>query len=272
MLAYYASNRTVSLMLNRKTAFLLLVSALLLGACASSSDSGSAPTDAGVVASDTTMVPESPETAAGLCDYNPDPNAVPCTRNILEFEDSQEGAMERLRNGSSWPEDLGYFMYDQEYWDTNYALTLGAAELVPGSQMPFYGLYLDALEEIPTAFAWQQEWKLADGAFIIEQAVLVTSAQDAQKAAGLWKDAALKSGLLEETDLQGPEGAFTTTFVDSEGIYLDRKCAAQSIIAVGPMLISVLHLSGGDCRGIPAYLTAYLLSPLTERGISTFGS
>lgn len=255
----------------RRTSLLMLASVLVLGACSSSSDSGSNPAPADSSPS-TTLAPESPETAAGLCDYNPDPNAVPCTTDTLEFEDSQEGAMERLRNGSSWPEDLRYFMYDQEYWDTNYAATIGAAALVPGSQMPFYGLYLNALSEIPTAFAWQQEWQLADGAFVVEQAVLLTSAEDAVKAAGLWKDAALKSGLLEATDLEGPEGAFTTTFMDSEGIYPDRKCAAQSIVAVGPMLISVLHLSGGDCRDIPAYLTAYLLTPLAERGVRTFGS
>lgn len=259
-------------MINSKTSLLLIASVLVLGACSSSSDSGSSPVPTDAEAASTTLPPESPETAAGLCDYNPDPNAQPCTTDTLEFEDSPEGALERMRNGTSWPEDLRHFMYDQEYWDTNYASTIGAAELVPGSQMPFYGLYLNALSDIPTAFAWQQEWKLADGAFVTEQAVLLTSAEDAQKAAGLWKDAALKSGLLEVTDLEGPAGSFTTTFMDSEGIYPDRKCAAQSIVAVGPMLISVLHLSGGDCRDIPAYLTAYLLNPLAERGIRTFGS
>jgi len=272
MRAQLSTRWTISIMIKRRTSLLLLASALLLGACSSSSSSnGSAGgADSEVAVPDTTLAPESPETAAGLCDYNPDPNAQPCTENILEFEDSQEGALERLRNGSSWPEDLRFFMYDQEYWDTNYASTIGGAMLVPGSQMPFYGLYLNALEEIPTAFAWQQEWKLSDGAFVTEQIVLVTSAEDATKAAGLWKDAALGSGLLEATDLQGPEGSFTTTFMDSEGIYPDRKCAAQSIVAVGPMLISVLHLSGGDCRSIPAYLTAYLLGPLAERASRTF--
>lgn len=258
-------------MMSRRFPAALVLATLVLGACSSSdagSDDGSA---AGTqVAPSTTMVPESPETAAGLCDYNPDPNAVPCTENVLEFEDSQEGALERMRKGSTWPEDLRYFMYDQEYWDTNYASTIGTAKLVPGSQMPFYGLYLTALEEIPTAFAWQQEWELADGAFVVEQAVLLTSAEDAVKAAGLWKDAALRSGLREALDVEGPQGSFTTTFMDSEGIYPERKCAAQSIVPVGPMLISVLHLSGGDCRTIPAYLTAYLLNPLAERASRTF--
>jgi len=246
----------------------MVAGASFLTACSSGSDSA----DTTPATPETTMVPESPETAAGLCDYNPDPNAEPCTENILEFEDSQEGALERLRNGSSWPEDLRYFMYDEEYWNTNYASTIGAATPVPGSQMPFYGLYLEALEEIPTAFAWQQEWKLADGAFVVEQAVLLTSAEDATKAASAWKAAALRAGLLEAADVEGPEGSFTTTFMDSEGIYPERKCAAQSIVAVGPMLLSVLHLSAGDCRMIPSNLTAYLLGPLAERGTRTFGS
>jgi hypothetical protein len=251
---------------SRRLAILVVAGASLLTACSSGSDSAATTP----VAPETTLAPESPETAAGICDYNPDPDALPCTENILEFEDSQAGALERMRNGSTWPEDLRYFMYDEEYWNANYASTIGAATLVPGSQMPFYGLYLEALEEIPTAFAWQQEWKLADGAFVVEHAILLTSADDATKAADAWKTAALRSGLLEAADVEGPEGSFTTTFTDSEGIYPERACAAQSIVAVGPMLLSVLHLSGGDCRAIPAYLTAYLLGPLAERASRTF--
>lgn len=270
MRALYLTLCTVCAMTKRELSLLVLTSVLLLGACSSGSPSSG--DGEKVAVPETTLAPESPETAAGLCDYNPDPDAQPCTTDTLEFEDSPEGALERLRNGTSWPEDLRFFMHDQEYWDANYASTLGSAVLIPGSEMPFYGLYLNALEEIPTAFAWQQERQLADGAFITEQIVLLTSAEDATKAAGLWKDAALEAGLLEATDLQGPAGAFTTTFMDSEGVYPDRKCAAQSIVAAGPMLISVLHLSGGDCLDIPAYLTAYLLDPLAERASRTFGS
>lgn len=251
---------------SRRLAVLLVAGASLLTACSSGSESA----DTTPAAPLTTLAPESPETAAGLCDYNDDENPISCVENPLAFEDSAEGALERLRTGASWPQDLQYLMYDEAYWAQYLSPTFGPAKLVPGSEMEFYGFYLEALEELPTAFAWQQEWELERGGFVLEQAVLLTTPEDAAKAVELWRAAALAGGLEDVKDVGGPAGSFTTVYIDSSDLYPERRCIAQSLVASGPVVLSVLHLSGGDCRSVPADVPPYLLEALKTRADEIF--
>jgi hypothetical protein len=243
---------------------LVIASVLALSACASGGESVTDGTDVAV----TTTFPEPPEVVAGLCDHDPTVEFVSCTNDILVFEESFDGAVERLRTDQTWESDLQYLLLNQEVWDASVAPSLGAAQLVPGYTMALYGFYVPALEGFEDVLTWQQEWAIADGSTLVEQAVYLRSAKDADAALSRWRDAALAAGLVELSGFPAPEGSFTTSYVDPSGTYPARKCAAQTLVTVGPLLLSMTHLSGGDCTRIPAQVPPAVLNglvPVAER-------
>ena len=244
---------------NLRRLYVLFFCAVILAAC-----SGTTPTkDTLLVENSSTTIVIQEEPDADLCEEASSGKNIDCDDENLIFEESLEGATERLLEEKTWNSDLQYLLLNDIAYNQLLAPTLGEAALIPGGAMPIYGFYVDALNKFSDPLSWQQDWRLNTGTTLVEQIVLLPTADDAVNVFDLWKDSALTGGLKGIDESTGYY--FTTTYSDPESIYSDRTCAVQSIAAVSRFLVSVTYLTGGDCKVAPSLLAANVLRLLVTR-------
>lgn len=234
----------MNLALNRRPMCVLLFCALALTAC-----------------STTTAVLEEPDEDS--CEVTPLGKNINCGAENLIVEESLQGAIQRIIEEETWASDLSYLLLDGASYNQFLAPLLGEADFVPGGSMPVHGFYVAALDAFDDPLRWQQEWNLSIDTTLVEQIVLLPTKDDAVAVFELWKSTALASGLYEINE--STEYNFTTTYSVPASGRPNRTCGVQSIAAVSRFVVSVTHLTGGDCRVTPSLLSASVLQLLTVR-------
>lgn len=208
-----------------------------------------------------------------LCSDVPGPEGTCTTVPVIE-EDSLAGATERYTAGSLVPSDVQYVLLSPQDWDTVLGPSLGQAELTPGA--PVDGLLAASglLGSAELRASWQQEWSILDGA-LVEQIFVFASADQSQTVLSGWRTRLLESGLSEfdtaEFRAVFPPGtigdeSFSTTFSDpsATGFFASRRCASQTMAAIGPVLL-VVTLFRSECQDLRPAVPAGLIRTLTPR-------
>lgn len=210
----------------------------------------------------------------GRCDTAVAPDD-PCPTLPSIEEDSLDGARERFQNDVVEPDDVRFLLLAEDESADVLTGVLGTVEFVPGAPVEELLSEAKLLGTAAQRATWQQEWR-GDDAALVEQIFVFDGSDQARAVLAAWRDASEAQGMKAITSPEFlalfPDGSigdasFTTSFVDpaAVGFFEQRRCATQTMAAIGPALLVVTLFQGPDCQALRPAVPAGLVKVLEPR-------